>query len=89
MWRGDHQFTLPLRSTRILPSILCALLVGTLLGCATPAQQQAHQDWEEVCRYAPHTAGQEIGLLEQRAMTRQDLWRYSVEELDRRCAERR
>ena len=63
-------------------SVLIALM---LLGCATPQERQAQQDWRIICANAPHTAGQEIDRAEQRAMTRVGAWTLSVDEVDARC----
>ena len=65
-------------------------LAGALLlaGCATPQQQQVNADWAILCDQAPYGAGQEISPKEQRAMTRLEVWKLSVEELNQQCQTR-
>ena len=61
-------------------------LVGlSVLGCATPQRRAEQADWRTVCANAPYGEGQSITASEQRAMTRLDLWKVSVEELNRQC----
>ena len=66
-------------------SLALALILG---GCTAQAMTQEEKDWQLICSFAPHRAGQPIGILEQRAMTRLDVWSLSVEELDEQCLSR-
>jgi hypothetical protein len=69
---------------------LMKLLIALLLmagGCAT-TKHPAEIAWDEICRNAPHVAGQEIEQPEQRAMNVVGGWDMSVEQVDAICAER-
>lgn len=94
--------TLPASSLRLLLGVLlggCAALGaakadGQPAGGSYAARCQAagnvslcQADWILICEEAPLTAGHEYEPREQRAMTRLDLWRYSVEEVNRMCVD--
>mgnify|MGYP001613740260 CR=1 FL=1 len=66
------------------------LLAGllTLLGCESTSAKQQRLAWELICQYAPHVGGQEIGILEQRAMDTVKAWDMSVEAVDAYCEKR-
>ena len=73
-WHGRHGVLVP------------GLLL--LMGCATPQQRRAQTDWGIICEEAPLSLGSSISAKQQRAMTRQQAWNLSVEEVNTRCQTR-
>ena len=72
-----------------LVKTLCLIgLLGTSLGCESASAKQQRLAWDTICQYAPHVGGQEIGILEQRAMDTVKAWDMSVEAVDAYCEKR-
>lgn len=68
-----------------IDSVMSVTVPCRALDAESATQQRA---WDTICDYAPHVGGQEIGVLEQRAMTQVDAWDMSVEAVDAYCVTR-
>ena len=69
-------------------SVTLALILLAVVGCASPEERRQTMAWQEICRHAPHHAGQSIEADEQRAMDIVNGWKSSVEAIDKRCLTR-
>ena len=69
-------------------SVTLTLILLAVVGCASPDERRQTMAWQEICRHAPHRAGQPIDYAEQRAMDVVDGWKDSVERIDEVCATR-
>ena len=84
-----------MRPTEVLiaPTLYVISLLNALWlqGCDSVAAKpvaQRDRDWQILCANAPFVAGMEVSYAEQRAMTRLDAWKLSVEQVNEACAAR-
>lgn len=60
-------------------------MLPLLAACESAHDKAQRLAWDAICAHAPHVGGQEIGMLEQRAMDTVNGWELSVEEVDAVC----